>query len=362
MAMLGRAGHQAFYVGGCVRDAVLGLPVGDIDIATDASPEEVTALARAAGIKAVPTGVEHGTVTLVHGRPLEITTFRRDVETDGRRAVVAFSGSVEEDAARRDFTMNALYADAAGEVMDPIGGLEDALARHLRFIGSAQDRIREDYLRSLRYFRFYARFADPAQGPDPEALAAIAANLSGLDTLSAERVGHEVRKMLATPDPAPAVALMASTGVLAHILPGADPRALAPLVHIEVGAGVAPEPIRRLAALGGENVADRLRLSRAEARDLAALVEGIGMGPGEAGYRLGAKLGRDAVLLKHAFAGTEPDPETAGRIAEGAAAKFPVRAADLAPLTGAELGGRLKEIEARWIASGFRLTRTQLLG
>ena len=361
MAMLGAAGHQAYYVGGCVRDTVLGHEAGDIDIATDAPPERVIELAREAGIKAIPTGIEHGTVTLVHGRPLEVTTFRRDVSTDGRRAVVAFADNILDDAERRDFTMNALYADADGEVFDPIGGVEDTLARHLRFIGRAEDRIREDYLRSLRYFRFYARFADPAQGPDPEALAAISANLAGLDTLSAERVGAEIRKMLAAPDPAPAVAIMAAAGVLAHVLPGADPRALAPLVHLEGRLGVPPEPIRRLAALGGDGVPDRLRLSRADARDLAALLGAVGMAPAQAGYRLGPARGLDAVLLTGALTNAEIGAAAPDEVARGAEARFPVVAADLAPLTGRALGARLKELEARWVASDFTLTREALL-
>ena len=246
------AGHQAWFVGGCVRDALLGLAVGDIDIATDAWPEEVQRLAEAAGLKAVPTGIEHGTITVVSGGiPHEVTTFRRDVETDGRRAVVAFADSMEDDARRRDFTMNALYADATGRVEDPLGqGLVDLASRHLRFIDDPGQRIREDYLRILRYFRFHARFGDPQAGMDPEALAAIAANADGLATLSRERVGAELLKLLAVTDPVPAVAAMEQAGVLQRILPGAGIRALGPLVHLEAGAGRAPDAGLRLAALG----------------------------------------------------------------------------------------------------------------
>ncbi|MCX8507347.1 MAG: CCA tRNA nucleotidyltransferase, partial [Rhodobacteraceae bacterium] len=236
LACLSGAGHAAYLVGGCVRNALMGLPVTDLDISTDALPLRVSALAKAAGLKVVPTGIEHGTVTVVaQGAPHEVTTFRRDVQTDGRRAVVAFSTRIEEDAARRDFTMNALYADRTGAVVDPLGGIADLRARRLRFVGRPEDRIREDYLRILRFFRFHALYGDVAEGLDPEGLAACAAHSAGIETLSRERVGHEMRKLLAAADPAPAVAAMQASGVLAHSLPGADPRALAPLVHLEGG-------------------------------------------------------------------------------------------------------------------------------
>ncbi|MFL9503520.1 CCA tRNA nucleotidyltransferase, partial [Rhodopseudomonas palustris] len=274
-AALETAGHRALFVGGCVRNALLGVPVADVDIATDARPETVSVIAEKAGFRVVPTGIDHGTVTVIaKGVPHEVTTFRRDVETDGRRAVVAFSTRIEEDAARRDFTMNALYADRSGAVIDPLGGLPDLRARRVRFVGDAEARIREDYLRILRFFRFHAQYGDPDQGLDAEGLAACAALSAGIETLSRERIGAEMRKLLAAPDPAPSVAAMAAAGVLAQVLPGADPRMLAPLVHLE-----GSEPIRwlrRLAVLGGEDVTEALRLSRAEARDLAALRAALG--------------------------------------------------------------------------------------
>lgn len=364
-AALISGGAQALFVGGCVRNALLGVPVSDIDIATDARPERVLKLAAAAGIKAVPTGIDHGTVTLVSGGIAhEVTTFRRDVETDGRRAVVAFADRVEEDAARRDFTMNALYARPDGTVLDPLGGLADLRAQRVRFIGDAAARIHEDYLRSLRYFRFHAWYGDPEKGFDPEALAAIAGNLDGLSRLSHERVGAEMLKLLAAPDPAPSVTAMRQTGVLARLLPGADDRALAPLVHLEQAAGVAPDPIRRLAALGGEDVADRLRLSRAQARQLEQLrhaAEGTAEA-GELGYRLGVDAARDALLLRAAICGLPWDGDALESAAQGARARFPIRAGDLMPrLQGPALGARLKQLEAEWIASGFRLGREELL-
>ena len=362
LACLTAGGQRALLVGGCVRNALLAVPVGDIDIATDAPPDRVVTLASAAGIKVVPTGIDHGTVTLVAGgKPHEVTTFRRDVETDGRRATVAFSSRIEEDAARRDFTMNALYAEADGTVLDPLRGLADLTARHVRFVGDAHDRIREDYLRILRFFRFYAAYGDQSAGPDPEGLAACAALSAGIDTLSRERIGHEMRKLLAAPDPAPAVAAMRAAGALARALPGADDRALGPLIHLE--DGLPPDALRRLAALGGQDPADALRLSRDEVRRLSGLVASAtgGMGPGELGYRLGARDGRDALLLRAALLEAPLGTGWQAALTRGAAARFPVRAADLPDLTGPALGARLKELEARWIASDFELSREQLL-
>jgi poly(A) polymerase len=363
--MLEAAGHRALFVGGCVRNALLGEPVADIDIATDARPETVSDLAKRAGLNPVPTGVEHGTVTVVSsGMPHEVTTFRRDVETDGRRAVVAYTDQVEEDARRRDLTMNALYADPRGEVIDPLGGLPDLLARRVRFIEDPEQRIREDYLRILRFFRFFARYGDPAQGLEPEGLAACAALSSGLGTLSRERVGAEMLKLLDAPEPSVAVAAMEQAGCLHPVLPGASSRDLPVLVHLEQAAGVPVDPIRRLAVLGGEAAAERLRLSRKAAKRLAQLRQAAeeGAGAAELGYRLGAEDARDALLLRHALTGQPLPPDMETRIARGAGASFPLRAADLAAdYQGPALGARLRELEARWIASGFTLTREALL-
>ena len=248
-------GHLALFVGGCVRNALLDTPVADIDIATDALPKTVSEIAENAGFKVIPTGIEHGTVTVVAGGiPHEVTTFRRDVETDGRRAVVAFATRIEDDAMRRDFTMNALYAQADGTVIDPLGGLPDLLARRLRFVGDAEARIREDYLRILRFFRFHGWYGDATAGIDPEGLAACAALSAGIETLSPERVGAEMRKLLAAPDPGPSLAAMGQAGILLRVLPGADVRALPVLVHLEQDRP--PHWLRRLAVLGGADPTD----------------------------------------------------------------------------------------------------------
>jgi poly(A) polymerase len=363
--MLIKAGYKSLFVGGCVRNAIIGAPVTDIDIATDARPEVVMELAKDAGLRPVPTGIEHGTVTVIAaGVPHEVTTFRRDVETDGRRAVVAFSTRVEDDARRRDFTMNALYADAAGTVLDPLGGLPDLLARRVRFIEDASARIAEDYLRILRFFRFHAWYGDEAEGLDSQALAAIAAATDGLTQLSRERVGAEIRKLLAAPDPAPSVAAMRACGVLTRILPGADDRALAPLIHLEVESGLQPDWLARLAALSGPEAAARLRLSRSEEARLCTLRDGIGSmrGAGELGFRLGYDDARAVLLLRAAVIGIPIDPSSLRAAEEGAAAVFPVAAADLMPgFTGPALGRELERLKSLWIESGFRLSREDLL-
>lgn len=359
------AGYQALFVGGCVRNALVGAPVDDIDISTDAVPEKVTDLAEKAGFKAVPTGIEHGTVTVVaDGLPHEITTFRHDVETDGRRAVVAFTTRVEEDALRRDLTMNALYARPDGEVVDPLGGLPDLLARRVRFIEDPEARIREDYLRILRFFRFHAWYGDPSEGLDPDGLAACAALSDGIDTLSKERVGAEMRKLLTAPDPGPSVAAMQQAGCLQPVLPGADSRWLPILVALEPVLAAQPDPLRRLAVLGGEDAAERLRLSRRDARLLETL-RAWAMGtapPDELGYRLGRDNARDALLVRCALTESPVASGTAQAIARGASAVFPLKAADLMPkFEGAALGDELKRLESEWIASGFTLGRDDLL-
>lgn len=364
MQALTADGAQALFVGGCVRNALLGAPVDDIDIATDAHPDRVMRLAEAAGLRAVPTGIDHGTVTVIaDGIPHEVTTFRRDVETDGRRALVAFSDRMEEDAARRDFTMNALYATSEGRVIDPVGGLPDLAARRVRFIGDPHARLAEDHLRALRFFRFHAWYGDAAEGMDADALAAIAAHVDGLSILSRERVGAEMMKLLAAPDPAPAVAAMRQTGVLGAILPGTDDRALGPLMHLADEVGLPPDPVLRLAALGAD-FTDALRLSRDQARRLQLLrhwAEGTARAA-ELGYRLGAQDAHAVIVLRAALLETPPDPDVGSSIRSGAGNVLPVAAAELMPRwQGAALGQVLQRLERDWITSGFTLTRDDLL-
>lgn len=356
MAMLEEAGHLAYAVGGCVRNALLGVPVSDVDISTNARPSQVMDLAKAAGLKVVPTGFDHGTVTVVSGgEGFEVTTFRADVETDGRRAVIRYADDVQEDAVRRDFTMNALYADRHGALIDPLGGLPDLQARHFRFILDADTRIKEDYLRILRFFRFSAWYGDPDAGMDPDALAAIAANLDGLDVLSRERVGVELVKLLKAPDPLIAVSVMERLGVLAHVLPGAGITALGPYLMFETALGKRPDPMARMAALGFfDGAALRLSRPRQRALDLYRDLMGSMESPAHLAYRHGPEVAQTVMALRAASFGTPLPQDMATGIAQGAKAKFPLKAKDLMPdYKGADLGAALRRAEDHWIAEGF---------
>lgn len=359
------AGHSAFFVGGCVRNALLGAPVSDVDIATDAVPQRVLALARDAGLKSVPTGIAHGTITVVaDGTGYEVTTFRRDVETDGRRAIVAFSTDLAEDARRRDFTMNALYVSPQGYVVDPLNGIEDLRTRHVRFIEDAERRIREDYLRALRYFRFHAWYGDDDVGMNAEALAAISANLDGLETLSAERVGSEMIKLLSAPDPSTALAAMAQTGVLKTLLPGSDPKYALLVIDGEQRLGIGPDWIGRLAALGGQDAAARLRLSRKDARALALVRAAVRDGTGqlETAFEYGEVAALRVHLCASALSESPPCPGVLDDIRRAARQSFPITAQDLMPaLEGPALGAELERLKRIWIASGFTLDRRALL-
>lgn len=362
--VLSASGHSAYAVGGCVRNSILGQPVSDIDIATSAKPQETMDLARSAGLKAIPTGFDHGTVTLVSSNTaFEVTTFRRDIQTDGRHAVVSFTDDITDDARRRDFTMNAIYVDAGGFVNDPLGGLRDLTARRVRFIEDAGARIREDYLRSLRFFRFHAQYGDADEGLDPEALSAIARNIDGLSGLAAERIGSEMLKLLAAPDPAPALAGMSATGALTAILPGSRDAWLGPLVHLELENNRAPDPLRRLAVLGGHDAVSRFRLSRAEAKQYEQISRSArGMTPlHEMAWRYGQDLAWSIILVRQALSEQPLMPGTKAIIERAAAAEFPLGASDLMEqVTGPALGAALKRAEAAWIESDFVLDRGML--
>jgi poly(A) polymerase len=363
MGALTLAGHKAFFVGGCVRNALMGVDVADIDIATDAHPDITMNIATVAGFRVVPTGLDHGTVTVVAGGvPHEVTTFRRDVRTDGRHAVVAFSDTIAEDAARRDFTMNALYAQADGTVIDPLGGLPDLIACRVRFVGDPNVRIAEDYLRILRFFRFYAIYGDASQGIDADGLAACADSSAMLNTLSGERVSAEMRKLLGARDPAPALAAMDQSGVLAQVLPGATARLVPILTHFQESRPVSW--LCRLAVIGGQDAAHRLRFTRAEAASLTVICDELGSpaAPDALGWRHGPALATDILLGRAAlFEAPPPDGWHADAI-RGSQAVFPVAATDLMPeLQGPALGEKLRSLQDRWLASGLSLTRDQLL-
>ncbi len=371
-------GSQVRFVGGCVRDALLGRPVKDIDIATPDAPARVVELLEAAGLKAVPTGIEHGTVTAVaHHRPFEITTLRRDVETDGRRAKVAFTDDWTEDAARRDFTFNALSCTPEGELYDPFGGIDDLKARRVRFVGNAGARIREDVLRLLRFFRFYAHYGAPP--PDGEALSAAAAMAPSLATLSGERIAAETLKLLAAGDPAPVLLLMRDHGVLTHFLPEATRiDRLARLVAIESSLGIPANPPRRLAAVltGGaaaaRAVAERFRLSNALRDRIAAALAPPAPSPAldcrglrALRYGLPAEAFRDRCLIAWAEGeASEPSWQKVLGVADWQPPAFPVKAqdaVDCGAAPGPALGRLMAEIEQWWIAGDFAASRADCL-
>ena len=293
---------EARVVGGAVRDSLAGRAIADIDLASPLTPEAVTERLRAAGIRVVPTGLAHGTVTAVlAGGPVEITTLRRDVETDGRHAIVAYTDDWREDAARRDFTINALSLTRDGAVFDHFGGLEDLRAGRLRFVGDPAARVAEDYLRVLRFFRFYARYG--AAAPDPATLAALRDAVPRLSFLSAERVWHELTRILAAPDPIASVRLMEALGVLAAVMPeGADTAALSALMR----RGAPVDPVLRVAALlTGDPLAfaTRLRLSLADRDRLLALRAAPLARPGDDDATLRRLLADtpNAVLIDHTW-------------------------------------------------------------
>jgi poly(A) polymerase len=354
---LGAAGGETRYVGGCVRDTLLGIAVSDVDLATTIVPEEVIARLEAARIKAVPTGLAHGTVTAVSGgAPVEVTTLRRDVSTDGRRATVAFTGDWRQDAARRDFTINALSADPlSGEVFDYFGGLADLETRKVRFIGEPLQRIAEDHLRILRFFRFHARFG--AGAPDEAGLEACAARANDLMALSRERIADEILKLLALPDPAPTVTLMIDNGIFRPVLPEiVSAERLSALVAAERAAGIGPAAIRRLAALlpadtdVAASVAARLRLSKRLAKRLVSAAGTQIEAPETLAYWIGPAEAVDRILL-HGASG--PDlkaleswqrphlPISGGNLVARGLAEGPIVAATL------------QAIEREWVASGF---------
>jgi len=372
-ALLDRDGEEARVIGGAVRNALLGRPVHEVDFATTATPKVVTQRAAAAGFKAVPTGIEHGTVTLViEGRAYEVTTLREDIATDGRHAVVRFGRDWQADARRRDFTINALSADASGHIHDPVGGYDDLVARRVRFIGDAATRIAEDRLRVLRFFRFHAEYAE---GPlDAAGLSAAMAARNDIRDLSAERIGQEMRKIVVARRAAEVATEMQERGILGIVLGGIGYLAqFARAIHGESGVGAAPVVATRLAVLTCRieedivRIAERLRLSNLERDRMLATLAAAGSfvpPPGERGaraalYGLGPEAYRDGVVQAFAWSDvndpplwrslyTLPDRWTAPR--------FPLSGRDVMASgreRGPEIGVLLRAVEAWWIGEDF---------
>ncbi|HEY2231515.1 MAG TPA: CCA tRNA nucleotidyltransferase [Xanthobacteraceae bacterium] len=374
LAALDRDGEEARVVGGAVRNGLIGGPAGDIDIATTALPDEVVRRAAAAGFKAVPTGIEHGTVTVVaDGRPHEVTTLREDVETDGRRAKVAFGRDWQRDAERRDFTMNALSVARDGTIYDYVGGFVDLMARRVRFIGEPGKRIAEDYLRILRFFRFHAAYGHGA--PDPAGLAACIAARQHLDRLSRERVQMEMFRLLVATHAVPALAVMSEAGLLLSVLGGVPLLAsLSNMIKIETSLELAADPVRRLGALAlftiedADRLRERLRLANAEHERLRAMADGwwriLAENAEQDGraalYRLGREHFTDRVLLAWTRSPAGIADTTWHELARlperWTAPEFPLKAADFLErgvARGPALGMALRAAEEVWIAAGF---------
>ena len=390
-ALLNDDGEEVRVVGGAVRNALMGLPVTDTDLATTWAPEQVVARAEAAGIRAVPTGIDHGTVTLViDGRGFEVTTLRHDAETDGRRAKVVFGNDWQIDAERRDFTINALYADRSGTIIDLVNGLEDIASRTVRFIGDADARIAEDYLRVLRYFRFFAHYG--AGRPDAAALKACARARDRLAKLSAERVWKELKTLLKAGDPGRALLWMRQAGVLSAVLPESEKwgiDSVGGLIATETALDWTPDPMLRLMAIVPPDagrmreLSSRLKMSRAETDRLVQWSEAPVVAPTLAItaldrllYRHGVAPLEDRIRLSMVSArvrsATDPAAltEAAGHSRHLARAtnwerpQFPVSGADLIARgvePGPEMGERLAALEERWIDSNFTLDKQVLL-
>jgi len=374
LAVLDGDGEEARVVGGAVRNALIGEPFAEIDLATTAVPEEVVRRVAVAGFKPVPTGIEHGTITVVIDKhPFEVTTLRRDVETYGRHAKVAFGRDWKADAERRDFTINALSAAREGTVYDYVGGLADLEARRVRFIGDPKQRIEEDYLRILRFFRFHASYA--AGHPDPAGLAACIAGRDGLEQLSRERVRAELLKLLLAPRAAPTLTAMADSGLLLRVLGGVPYVAgFENMAKVEAEIGNSADPVRRLGALGvwvaedAERLWEKLRLTNEEHERLVSMAEGwrrISPALNEQAaraliYRLGPQHFSDHALLGWARSpATSHDPgwrQLATLPARWSAPRFPLKAADFIKrgvARGPALGEAMRAAEAAWIAAGF---------
>jgi poly(A) polymerase len=374
LALLDSDGEEARVVGGAVRNTLLAEPVGDVDIATTATPDAVIARVEAAGFKAVPTGIEHGTVTVVaEGRPHEVTTLREDVETDGRRAKVAFGRDWRRDAERRDFTMNALSASRDGTIHDYVGGLDDLEARRVRFIGDPATRIAEDYLRILRFFRFHAAYGRGAL--DPAGLSACIAARAHLDRLSRERVKMEMFKLMVAIHAVPVLAVMSEAGLLPSVLAGVPRLAsFSNMTKIEAALGLGPDPVRRLGALAlfivedADRLRERLRLANAEHERLRAMADGwwrISAASAEqdgraALYRLGRERFTDRVLLAWTRSPAGIADTTWHQLARlperWKAPDFPLKAADFlrrGVARGPALGTALRAAEEVWIAADF---------
>ena len=365
LKVLKKANYNAYLVGGCIRNSILGFPVNDIDISTDAKPEETLNLFNIGSFKATPTGFSHGTVTVIsEGIPYQITTMRSDQNTDGRHADVSFCDNITKDAERRDFTVNALYADATGKIIDPLGGLQDFRPLKIKFIGNANHRIQEDYLRILRFFRFHAQFSELVDEFEQNALDAIKNNQNGLKRLSKERVWNEFQKILLSKNPSCVVLEMSKIGILKEVSVDQDTKNIKNLVSIEEKMGIKPEAIRRLVALARNTETTFFNLSRREAKKFSLLKSLLkkNFEPAELVYQFNKEIAQ-SVLAVHTFnQGLKLKQSDIAKIEKAYLHPCPVSGAHLSKyLSGEEIAIKLKEAQRIWIKSNFKSDTTKIL-
>ncbi|MDG1676967.1 MAG: CCA tRNA nucleotidyltransferase [Paracoccaceae bacterium] len=364
MQILLSGGHEAFFVGGCVRNALFDLKATDIDISTSATPKRVMELMNQAGLTTIPTGIDYGTVTVVSEKQnYEITTFRKDIETDGRRAKVKYSESVLEDAKRRDFSINAIYSEQDGTILDPLNGIVDIAKKRVKFIGDPYARIKEDYLRILRFFRFLALFGREDESHEIE-IAAIRDLRDGLDTISAERKSDEILKLFAAPNPQYSIVLMEAANISSKIFDAYNYKSLNNLRELEDRLEVTPCATRRLAAYTEDNLKSKLRFSNRIAKAHKVLREEAGSkkDAAELSYRYNDKIALDSILVRSSLHSIELNDDVFGRIKLGSAVKFPIKSVDLAEyFSGRKLGEMLACLEQKWIDSDFALSKQTLI-
>ena len=365
LKILKKADHNAYLVGGCIRNSILNFPVNDIDISTDAKPQETLDLFNIGSFKATPTGFSHGTVTVVSGGiPYQITTMRSDQNTDGRHADVSFSDNITEDAERRDFTINALYADPNGKIIDPIGGLKDFRPLKIKFIGNANNRIQEDYLRILRFFRFHAQFSEFVIDFEQDALDAIKNNQNSLKLLSKERVWNEFQKILLSKNPSRALLEMSKIGILEKVSIDGGIKNIKNLISIEEKMGIEPEAIRRLVAITRNTEKTSLNLSRKEARKFSLLKSLLGkkFDLAELVYQFNKEIAQSVLAIYTFNQGEKLKLSDVAKIEKACLYPCPISGAHLSKyMSGEDVGIKLKEAQRVWIKSNFKSDAAKIL-
>ena len=358
-------GHKIYFVGGCVRDSILGNPVTDIDMSTTALPDQITQIAKANSLRAIPTGIKYGTITIISNcKPYQITTFRKDATTDGRHAEVLYSNDMITDATRRDFTINALYADADGNVIDPLKGINDLYSRIIKFIFNPKKRIIEDNLRILRFFRFHAWYGDPDKSLDPASLNACTYYKSKVATLSNERMGAEMKKIMSAPNPISSLEAMAMAVVLELVMPKASTSQLSSLLKLENKIQRGIHWTTRAAIMTSTDLKNIWKISKVDYKKLWNLQK-LKVGKDKVSkisYLYGEEFSWQYAILKYVSLNKDIPKNICTEIKRGTNALFPIKSCELInDFKGPELGKRIKDLQHAWVNSDFSLTREELL-